>query len=125
MVKVKLIKPFLQVKETLERIGVPSTRTEVPRLYPTCLVVFKKSEDSYFITHFKEMFEHEGKPVELKEDDLPRRNNIIHMLVNWGMIEAVDEIPEFQEGIKVKILKYQEKPHWKIVNKYKVRSTDF
>jgi hypothetical protein len=119
MIRVKLIKEFLQIKETLERIGVPSTRHDVPRLYPSCVIYYVDGD--YYISHFKEMIEKDGREVEYKEEDLSRRDNIINMLTNWGMIVPLDEISPFKPGVKVKILKHQDKSEWKIVPKYTVK----
>ena len=79
LVEVVLTKPdnFLILKETLTRIGVPNK--DNTKLYQTCHILCKRKR--YFITHFKELFLLDGRPSNLNEHDIARRNSIINYLL--------------------------------------------
>ena len=49
---------FLKVRETLTRIGVASKKDKT--LYQSCHILHKQGK--YYIVHFKELFELDGKP---------------------------------------------------------------
>ena len=87
-VEVKLQKEedFLKVKETLTRIGV-SSKTE-KKLYQSCHILHKRGR--YAIMHFKEMFVLDGLDSDMSTDDLGRRNTIVKLLVDWGLVDAMD-----------------------------------
>ena len=78
MVEVILKEPddFLKVRETLTRIGVASRKEK--KLYQSCHILHKKGK--YYIVHFKELFALDGKPSNLTENDLQRRNRISKLL---------------------------------------------
>ena len=82
MVEVILKEPddFLKVRETLTRIGVASRKEK--KLYQSCHILHKKGK--YYIVHFKELFALDGKPSNLTENDLQRRNRISKLLSDWG-----------------------------------------
>lgn len=65
---------FLKVRETLTRIGVASKKDRI--LYQSCHILHKQGK--YYIVHFKELFALDGKPTDLSENDLSRRNAIAH-----------------------------------------------
>jgi alanine racemase len=73
---------FLKVRETLTRIGVSSRKEKV--LYQSCHILHKQGR--YFITHFKELFALDGKPSNMSENDIQRRNAIARLLEEWGLI---------------------------------------
>ena len=50
---------FLKIRETLTRIGVASRKEQ--ELYQSCHILHKRGK--YYITHFKELFILDGKPV--------------------------------------------------------------
>ena len=89
MVEVNLKEPddFLKVRETLTRIGVASRKEK--KLYQSCHILHKKGQ--YYIVHFKELFALDGKRVNLSENDVQRRNRIIKLLSDWGLVEIVQE----------------------------------
>ena len=89
MVEVLLNEPddFLKIKETLTRIGVASRREE-NTLFQSCHILHKQGH--YFITHFKELFLLDGKPSNLTENDLARRNTITALLSDWGLLDIVN-----------------------------------
>ena len=87
MVEVTLKEPddFLKIRETLTRIGVASRKER--KLYQSCHILHKKGQ--YYIVHFKELFALDGKKANLSENDLQRRNRIIKLLSDWGLVEIV------------------------------------
>jgi hypothetical protein len=77
---------FLKVRETLTRIGVASKKDKT--LYQSCHILHKQGK--YYIVHFKELFALDGKPNDISENDLSRRNAIAKLLEDWGLVEIVD-----------------------------------
>ena len=110
---------FLKVKETLTRIGV-SSKTE-KKLYQSCHILHKRGR--YAIMHFKEMFVLDGLDSDMSTDDLGRRNTIVKLLVEWGLIEAVDSAKYEQPQLslaRLKIIPHKEKKEWSLVPKYHI-----
>ena len=77
---------FLKVRETLTRIGVSSRKEKV--LYQSCHILHKQGR--YYIVHFKELFALDGKPSNLTENDVQRRNAIANLLEEWGLIKVLN-----------------------------------
>jgi len=75
MVEVKLKEDddFLKVKETLTRIGIASRKEK--KLFQSCHILHKQGK--YYIVHFKELFALDGKPTNISENDLERRNSVM------------------------------------------------
>ena len=111
MVEVSLKEPddFLKVRETLTRIGVASRKER--KLYQSCHILHKKGQ--YYIVHFKELFALDGKKANLSENDVQRRNRIIKLLSDWGLVEIVKENA-------VKDIAYKEKSEWTLESKYNI-----
>lgn len=110
---------FLKVKETLTRIGVASRKDK--KLYQSCHILHKQGK--YYITHFKELFLLDGKPSNFSDDDKARRNTIIDLLVQWGLIKVCkpDLIKEPTALLsQIKVLPYKEKHEWELVAKYNI-----
>tara|TARA_R110000868_G_scaffold399612_1_gene673535 strand:+ start:379 stop:792 length:414 start_codon:yes stop_codon:yes gene_type:complete len=110
---------FLKVKETLTRIGVSSRKDKI--LYQSCHILHKQG--LYYITHFKELFALDGKPSNISDNDIQRRNAIAKLLEEWGLIEIVnpdiigeDIAPLYQ----IKIISFKEKNEWQLVAKYNI-----
>ena len=84
MLEVTLKQPddFLKVRETLSRIGVASRKEK--KLYQSCHILHKQGK--YFIVHFKELFALDGKNTNLSENDIARRNTIVNLLNDWGLV---------------------------------------
>ena len=111
---------FLKVRETLTRIGVSSKKDKT--LYQSCHILHKKG--LYYIVHFKELFALDGKPTDISENDLARRNAIIKLLEDWELVKVVnpDQIldPEPIFLSQIKILSHREKENWTLVAKYSI-----
>ena len=122
LVEVKLIEEddFLKVRETLTRIGVASKKDKI--LYQSCHILHKQGH--YYIVHFKELFSLDGKPTDISENDLARRNAITKLLEDWGLVELVNrkqiETPEPIFLSQIKILSHKEKNEWELIPKYNI-----
>ena len=110
---------FLKVRETLTRIGVASRKDKT--LYQSCHILHKQGK--YYIVHFKELFALDGKPSDFSEEDKGRRNTIVKLLSDWGLI-AVVEADKILEPLtplnQIKILPFKEKDEWSLVTKYNI-----
>lgn len=119
-VQIKLTTPddFLKCKETLSRIGVANTKEM--KLFQSCHILHKRGK--YYITHFKELFILDGKPSTLTVEDVQRRNLIVSLLKDWGLVEIVDS--SYQTNMaptgSVKVITHAEKPKWTLIAKYTV-----
>lgn len=118
-VKLKNAEDFLKIKETLSRIGVASKKDQT--LYQSCHILHKQGK--YYITHFKELFLLDGKTSDLDENDIARRNTIVSLLEEWGLLEVVskDKIKDPQATLsQIKIIAFKEKHEWTLVPKYTI-----
>jgi hypothetical protein len=110
---------FLKVRETLTRIGVSSRKEKT--LYQSCHILHKRGQ--YYIVHFKELFSLDGKPANISDNDIERRNAIAKLLEEWGLVKIVN--PSIMEGKmaplhQIKIISYKEKDDWELVSKYNI-----
>ena len=120
MVEVVLAEPddFLKVRETLTRIGVASRKEK--KLYQSCHILHKQGK--YYIVHFKELFALDGKRANLSINDVQRRNRIIQLLADWGLIEVIkpDTISDIAPLNQIKVIAYKEKGEWVLETKYNI-----
>jgi hypothetical protein len=120
MLEVTLNEPddFLKVRETLTRIGVASRREN--KLYQSCHILHKQGR--YFIVHFKELFLLDGKPSNLLENDIQRRNTIVTLLSDWGLITPVDvkQCSDKAPLRQIKIISFKDKDQWELCPKYNI-----
>lgn len=120
MVEVLLNEPddFLKVRETLTRIGVASRKEK--KLYQSCHILHKQGR--YYIVNFKELFALDGKHANLTVNDIQRRNRIIHLLSDWGLIEVLnpDKIMDIAPLNQIKVLSYKDKGDWILEQKYNI-----
>ena len=110
---------FLKVKETLTRIGVSSRKEN--KLYQSCHILHKRGR--YVILHFKELFELDGLDSNITDEDLGRRNTIVSLLEEWGLLKIIDveEVEEPKVSLaKMKIIPHREKNNWELVPKYHI-----
>jgi hypothetical protein len=110
---------FLKVKETLTRIGVSSRKEKV--LYQSVHILHKQGH--YYLVHFKELFALDGKPTNISENDIQRRNAIAKLLAEWGLVNIMnpqiigeDVAPLHQ----IKIIAFKEKNQWELIQKYNI-----
>ena len=119
MVEILLSEPddFLKVRETLTRIGVASRKEK--KLYQSCHILHKQGK--YFIVHFKELFALDGKRANLSVNDVQRRNRIIQLLSDWGLVTTVvDEPLDIAPLNQIKVISYKEKGNWTLETKYNI-----
>lgn len=120
MIEITLNTPddFLKIKETLTRIGIASKKTKM--LYQTAHILHKKSK--YYIVHFKELFLLDQKRSDITLDDVARRNRIIALLADWNLCVVVNPswIVNQSSMSTIKIVPFQEKHEWNLVEKYHV-----
>ena len=122
MVEVTLGEPddFLKVRETLTRIGVASRKER--KIYQSCHILHKQGK--YFIVHFKELFALDGKNTNLSTNDLQRRNRIVQLLLDWGLVSIVEESKEKISDLaplnQIKVLSFKEKNEWRLESKYNI-----
>ena len=119
MVEILLSEPddFLKVRETLTRIGVASRKEK--KLYQSCHILHKQGK--YYIVHFKELFALDGKRANLSVNDVQRRNRIIQLLSDWGLVNTViDEALDIAPLNQIKVISYKEKGDWTLETKYNI-----
>lgn len=120
MVEVTLNEPddFLKVRETLTRIGVASRKEK--KLYQSAHILHKQGR--YYITHFKELFALDGKHANLTVNDIQRRNRIIRLIVDWGLVGIIneDQIMDIAPLNQIKVISYKEKNDWVLEQKYNI-----
>ena len=119
MIEILLSEPddFLKVRETLTRIGVASRKEK--KLYQSCHILHKQGK--YFVVHFKELFALDGKKANLSVNDVQRRNRIIQLLSDWGLISTViDETLDIAPLNQIKVISYKEKGDWTLETKYNI-----
>ena len=114
---------FLKVRETLTRIGVSSRKEKV--LYQSCHILHKQGQ--YYIVHFKELFALDGKPSNISENDIQRRNAIANLLEEWGLVKIINR-KLLEDNIaplhQIKIISFKEKDDWELIPKYNIGKKD-
>ena len=118
MLEITLKQPddFLKVRETLSRIGVASRKEK--KLYQPCHILHKQGK--YFIVHFKELFALDGKNTNLSENDIARRNTIVNLLNDWGLVNVVGEAEPSAPLSQIKVISFKEKSEWLLETKYNI-----
>lgn len=122
MVEVVLKEPddFLKVRETLTRIGVASRKEK--KVYQSCHILHKRGK--YYIVHFKELFALDGKQTNLSVNDIQRRNRIVQLLVDWGLVSIPEDSKEKIANVaplnQIKVLAFKEKGEWILESKYNI-----
>jgi hypothetical protein len=118
MLEVDLKDPddFLKVRETLSRIGVASRKEK--KLFQSCHILHKQGR--YYIVHFKELFALDGKNTNLSENDIARRNTIVNLLNDWGLVNVVGEAEPSAPLSQIKVISFKEKSEWLLETKYNI-----
>lgn len=110
---------FLKVKETLTRVGIASRKDR--KLYQSCHILHKQGR--YAILHFKELFILDNKENTFSDEDRARRNTIVNLLEEWGLIEVLDS-SKSQDPVaplnQIKVLSHKEKREWELCAKYNI-----
>ena len=122
MVEVVLNEPddFLKVRETLTRICVASRKER--KIYQSCHILHKQGR--YYIVHFKELFALDGKKANISLNDIQRRNRIVQLLVDWGLVnistDGQEKIKDLAPLNQIKVLSFKEKGEWTLESKYNI-----
>ena len=120
MIEVLLNEPddFLKVRETLTRIGVASRKEK--KIYQSCHILHKQGK--YYIVHFKELFALDGKHANLTLNDIQRRNRIVQLIADWGLVTLVspEKITDIAPLNQIKVLAYKDKGDWILETKYNI-----
>ena len=120
MVEVSLSEPddFLKVRETLTRIGVASRKEK--KIYQSCHILHKQGR--YYLVHFKELFALDGKHANLTLNDVQRRNRIVQLIADWGLVTVLnpEKITDIAPLNQIKVLAYKEKDEWILETKYNI-----
>ena len=120
MIEVTLNEPddFLKVRETLTRIGVASRKEK--KIYQSCHILHKQGR--YYIVHFKELVALDGKHANLTVNDVQRRNRIIQLLCDWGLVTVIEpeKVTDIAPLNQIKVLAYKEKNEWVLETKYNI-----
>jgi len=106
-----------KIRETLSRLGIANKQKKI--MFPSCYMFEEDGE--FYIAHFKELFPlvNDFGKNEISEDDEVRRDMIIKLLGNWGLIEKVESVQDADKFIFV--LPFQNKQDWKITHKINFR----
>lgn len=125
MVEVMLDTPddFLKVRETLTRIGIVGKRPDEHgklTLTQSCHLLHKKGR--YFVVNYKEMFLLDGRESNLSVSDIERRNLIIGLLADWGLVKVAlpDSINIRAPMSAVRVIPHKEKHLFSLQAKYAV-----
>ena len=120
MIEVSLSEPddFLKVRETLTRIGVASRKEK--KIHQSCHILHKQGK--YYIVHFKELFALDGKKANLSVNDVQRRNRIVQLLSDWGLVTLLDadSVSDIAPLNQIKVISYKEKGDWILETKYNI-----
>ena len=120
MIEVTLKEPddFLKVRETLTRIGVASRKEK--KIYQSCHILHKQGK--YYIVHFKELFALDGKKANLSVNDVQRRNRIVQLLSDWGLVSILnsDSVTDIAPLNQIKVISYKDKSDWMLETKYNI-----
>ena len=120
MIEITLNEPddFLKVRETLTRIGVASRKEK--KIYQSCHILHKQGR--YYIVHFKELFALDGKHANLTQNDVQRRNRIIQLLCDWGLVTVItpEKVTDIAPLNQIKVLAYKEKGDRILETKYNI-----
>ena len=79
------------------------------KLYQSCHILHKQGK--YYIVHFKELFALDGKHANITVNDVQRRNRIIKLLQDWGLVTVLtqENITDIAPLNQIKVLAYKEK----------------
>ena len=72
--------------------------------------------------HFKELFALDGKKANLSLNDVQRRNRIVQLLGDWGLvsINSKESIADVAPLSQIKVLSYKDKGGWNLESKYNI-----
>jgi hypothetical protein len=109
---------FRKAKETLTRMGVPAKNEK--KLFQSVHILHKQGK--YYLCHFKELFNLDGRESTISEGDIARRNRIVQMMIDWNLVTLVGEfeLSPMGKSSMVKVIKHSEKNEWTTLQKYAI-----
>ena len=109
---------FNIIKESLTRIGIKSKKENI--LYQSCHLLHKRGK--YYVIHFLELFQLDGKQANFSEDDFRRRNSIAKLLNQWKLCKLVNpaDVELVVLPTEISIIPFKEKKNFQLVSKYKI-----
>jgi len=70
------------------------------------------------------LFALDGKNTNLSLNDIQRRNRIVQLLVDWGLVnislESKEKISDLAPLNQIKVLSFKEKKEWTLESKYNI-----
>ena len=68
------------------------------------------------------MFALDGKRANITVNDVQRRNRIIQLLLDWGLVSVVstDKVNDIAPLNQIKVISYKEKNDWNLETKYNI-----
>ena len=83
-----------------------------------------RDRGKYYIVHFKELFALDGKNTNFSLNDVQRRNRIVQLLVDWGLVSintiSQEKISDLAPLNQIKVLSFKEKNEWTLESKYNI-----
>ena len=116
-IRLKTPDDFLKIKETLERVGIANSKDK--KLWQSCHILQKGGK--YYIVHFKQMFELDGKTCNMTYEDQDRLRDITQLLINWNLCEPIDVFKALQKN-EFKVLSHAQRKEWTLIPKYVIGS---
>ncbi|BCU99110.1 MAG: hypothetical protein CM15mV25_1080 [uncultured marine virus] len=80
-------------------------------------------QGKYYIVHFKELLNLDGKKATLINNDIQRRNTIAVLLQDWKLIDIVNKDSALENKAplsQIKVLPFKEKKEWILSAKYNI-----
>lgn len=108
---------FLKIRETLTRMGIANNKNKV--LYQSCHILNKRGK--VYIVHFKELLALDGRPVDINQEDIERRNDIAKLLEEWNLCKIVNkEMAKSDRLNKFRVISYRDATEggWDLQHKY-------
>ena len=64
----------------------------------------------------------DGKKANLSINDFQRRNRIVQLLADWGLVHVISSnlIDDIAPLNQIKVISYKEKGNWKLETKYNI-----
>lgn len=117
MIEVKPKKPIHYIVEVLQRMGIVDNWKHI--IYPSCYLY--EDEGRYYICHFKELIllTNENAFSNIEDVDMARKDSIIQLLKEWGMIDV--EPYDSRPSIYVRVVPYSSKHLYTVVDKFNPR----
>ncbi len=115
-IEISLKEHFSIVRESLDRIGIANKEKKI--LNPSCYLLHKRGK--YYIIHFKNLLQLDGKRTNYSEEDDIRQSSIARLLENWGLISIKNKEELNEKNTFVFVLPYSMKKNWTIIHKYSI-----